>query len=668
MTTTDVTDLTELAWHEGDEDELFGAPYVDVDERRSEPVPYRYVHGGFDGTGTRFSFYLPDAERYEGRFFQHVTPVPQSEHLATAGDGDGHSLSFYLESGGYFVETNGGGPEAADPFSGLDPLIGAYRANAAAARFSRHVASAVYGEHRPWGYLFGGSGGAYRTLGASENTVGVWDGFVPFVPGSPMSIPNVFSVRMHAHRILGEVLPEIVDAYDVGGDPAALDLTDEQRAAFTEVTKMGFPPRSWFGWKTMGMHGFSALYPGVMAMDPTYADDFWSVDGYLGSDPESSVHRDRVQLATTVVELIRRAPDDALAHSGGVDESFRQDGASGEVVAVRVADAVDGGFLGAQLTIGTGSAAGAVLRAAEVTGDAVRLEGGQEAISAQLAVGDQVTVDNSNFLAAQTYHRHQVPGPEYAVWDQFRDSDGKPLPPQRPMLLGPLFAQGAAGTVTTGRISGKMITVSALLDREAFPWQADWLRQRVEEHLGDAAEDHFRIWYVENALHGDGGTQEFPDRSVSYLGILEEALRQLAAWVERGVEPAANSAYDIVDGQVLVPESVADRGGVQPTVRLSADGAPVARVGVGERVRIRVDAEAPAPGVVVEVVPVDDGHLGTGLTIEPGPTVVAEYTRSFDEPGTHFVAVRVTSQTEGDAASPHARAQNVARARIVVTA
>ena len=32
-------------------------------------------------TETRFSIYFPPASEYEGRFFQHITPVPESEHL-----------------------------------------------------------------------------------------------------------------------------------------------------------------------------------------------------------------------------------------------------------------------------------------------------------------------------------------------------------------------------------------------------------------------------------------------------------------------------------------------------------------------------------------------------------------------------------------------------------
>ena len=108
-------------------------PYVDVDEWREVPVRHRYVHGGFAGTDTRFSMYFPPADRYEGRFFQHITPVPDSEHLAQEATGEQDRIGFSISSGGYFLETNGGGASGR-PGSSVDPTIAAYRANAAAAR------------------------------------------------------------------------------------------------------------------------------------------------------------------------------------------------------------------------------------------------------------------------------------------------------------------------------------------------------------------------------------------------------------------------------------------------------------------------------------------------------------------------------------------------------
>ncbi|MGC5224978.1 hypothetical protein ACPW96_20625 [Micromonospora sp. DT81.3] len=665
--------LTETAWVTDEPDELFREPYIDVDEWRNAPVRHRYVHGGFHGTDTRFSFYYPESEAYGGRFFQHVTPVAQSENLAHESLDAFNKIAFSIDSGAYFVETNGGGPDAANPMSGIDPTIGAFRASAAAARFSRVVAGELYGAARPYGYLYGGSGGAYRTIGSAENTQGVWDGFVPYVPGSPMAMPNVFSVRMHAQRILRDVFPSIVDAYDVGGDPAALDLTAEQREALDEVTRMGFPPRSWFGWRTMGMHAFSVLYPGVMYMDPTFADDFWRVEGYLGADPASSVHRDRVQLTTTISELLAEtATREEQLVAGGVDESFLHAASDLQVSGLRLAEAPTGWILGAQLAVLSGAATGAVLRLSGVDGDIALVEPGQGELLAALATGDTVALDNSSFLAAQTYHRHQVPGPEYAAWDQFRDADGALALPQRPMLLGPLMTQGASGTVPSGRITGKMIVVACLLDREAFPWQADWYRARVTGHLGDAVDDSFRLWYVDNALHGDDDPQEFPARSVAYVGALETALRQLAAWVEDGVEPSPTTAYEIVDGQVVVPEGAAERRGVQPVATLTVNGSSSASVRVGEPVSVRVEADATAGGVIVELVDVvteigGEERLGEPMVLAPAGSVVFEQQRTFDAPGTHFIAVRVSAQTGGDASDPHARVQNIVRARVTVT-
>jgi hypothetical protein len=668
-----MTDLAEQTdslvgrtWAGDPADDAFTQPYVDVDEWRTTPVRHRYVHGGFRDADTRFSFYFPEPDAYEGRFFQHVTPVPQHEYLAQLGEG-ANKVSFACSSGGYFVETNGGGLAVIDPMAGIDPSIGAYRANAACARVSRMIAAVLFGEHRPYGYLYGGSGGGYRTIGSSENTEGVWDGFNPHVIGSPMAMPNVFTVRMHAMRILRDKFDEIVDAYDVGGDPDSLVLTDEQRNALTEVTRMGFPLRSWFSWRTMGMHAFSVLYPAIRMIDPTYFEDFWTLPGYLGADPASSIHPDRVRLATTITEVLTEEPTDDV--TGGVDESYKATARPCMVAGVRIPEVPSGWLLGAELTIGSGGAAGATLRVLEVVGDVVRLEPGQDpTLLDALAVGDEVTLDNSNFLAAQTYHRHQVPPTGYPVWDQFRRVDGTPIHPQRQMVIGPMLTQGAAGTLPAGAIHGKVIVVSCLLDREAYAWQADWYRQQVVRHLGDASDESFRLWYIDNALHGDEGEQEFPTHTVEYLGALETALRQLVAWVEKGVEPSPTTTYEVVDGQVVVPDGAAARGGVQPTGVLTVNGSGSVRAKVGETVTVRVDADAPEPGVVVQV-SLDltgSGRLGDAIAVDPGRRVTYETQASFAMPGVYKLGARIVAQARGVASDEHARIHNILRARVEV--
>jgi len=82
-------------------------------------------------------------------------------------------------------------------------------------------------------------------------------------------------------------------------------------------------------------------------------------------------------------------------------------------------------------------------------------------------------------------------------------------------------ALGKEGVIPSGKFKGKMIVVESLWDREAFPWQADWYRSKVKENLGDSVDNHFRLWYVDHALHGDLMEQEDPTRTISYLGVLQ---------------------------------------------------------------------------------------------------------------------------------------------------
>jgi hypothetical protein len=55
-----------LLGNDQDADVFFKDPYIDIDERRETPVHHRYLHGGFGGTDTRFSVYLPPADQYQG--------------------------------------------------------------------------------------------------------------------------------------------------------------------------------------------------------------------------------------------------------------------------------------------------------------------------------------------------------------------------------------------------------------------------------------------------------------------------------------------------------------------------------------------------------------------------------------------------------------------------
>jgi hypothetical protein len=692
---------SELAQKFTTQDTLFSTPYVDVDEWRDKPVRHRYVHGGFKGTGARFSLYFPPKENYQGRFFQYITPFPDSENLSQGAAGEEDKIGFAITHGSYFIETNGGGRiDFAKPESN-DPTLGAFRVNAATAQFSRVIATQLYGGKRPYGYAFGGSGGAYRTVGSIENTNGVWDGVVPYVLGSPMAIPNVFTVRMHAMRILKDKFPGIIDALEPGGSgDMYAGLNEEEKTALSEVTKMGFPPKSWFGYQKMGIHGFLVLYQGVVRADKSYFEkDFWNTPGYLGANPPASLIKARIQQPSsiksgiTIDEAVSLGLTQAMSPTerGTADAAWKAIGGVEKAmpVAFQLTDVLpDIDFLGGDLLILSGAAAGKTLQLTKIEADKVVLGPADASVLAQLKPGDRVQVDNSNFLAVQTYHRHQIPGKEYYVYDQFRDKEGKSIYPQRSMLLGPLFTRGAAGVLPTGKFTGKMILLESLWDREAFPWQADWYRSKVQANLGDKLDDHFRLWYTDHALHGDIAVEDDPTRTVGYLGVLQQALLDLSAWVEKDIAPAATTNYKIEEGQVIVPQTANERNGIQPVVTLMANGGKRAEINAGQSVTFTAEVEVPEKmGKIVAAAWNFEGlskevEKRSGWSFEnsdefpvaakvsaankTGSKATITTTYRFSKPGTYFPTLRVASQRDGNAKTPYTRIQNLDRARVVV--
>lgn len=666
-------------------DTLFSKPYIDLDEWREKPVKHRYVHGGFLGTDTRFSFYFPEKDHYQGRFYQYITPVPDSETLSQGATGQEDKISFSIESGAYFVETNAGGKTGADGLYGADPTIAAYRANAASAEYSKIVAASIYGSHRTYGYCFGGSGGAYRTIGGLENT-DAWDGAVPYVVGSPMAIPNVFTVRMHAMRILKDKFSQLVDALEPGGSgDMYAGLTTEEKEALMEVTKMGFPPKSWFGYETMGIHAFAVLYQPMSMVDASYFEDFWKVKGYYGATAPESLLKARLEQKSTIKKLVTadqaakmglKIASLAGQARGTADAAWKSlDGKEIHLpVAFELADDLPKlDFYGGDLHIKTGKSAGKTISLTEISGNHVVLGTVDPVLLATIEEGDEVEVTNSNFLAAQTYHRHQVPGKEYTVWDQFRTADGTAMYPQRPMNLGPMFTRGASGVMPSGKFKGKMILLQSLYDREAFPWQADWYKTQVENHFKDRTNDHFRVWFTDRALHGDFEKQEFPTQTVSYLGVIQQALRDLAQWVEKETPAPESTTYTIEDGQVIVPKIAADRMGIQPIVNLTIAGEKRIEINTGESVTFTATiAVPPNTGEIVaaewDFEGSSDFELKEKSIAMDEKTAIAKVTRTytFKKGGTYFPTIRVASQRTGDIKTQFALIQNLDRVRVVV--
>ena len=667
----------------GSKDPQFATPSIDVDEWRDAPVRHRYVHGSFEGTDCKFSFYLPPAERYEGRFFQPVLPMSGIEFAATIGVlyGVAGSIEFAVDSGAFLVESNLG---RTSPFPGDDWTVAGYRASAAVARYGRRLAAEMYGEHRAYGYLYGGSGGSLKTLAGFEGAPDVWDGAVPFVMGIPQSMPNTFSSQALAMRVLERRFPQIVDALEPGGSGDMYDgLTVEERQVLAEITRLGFPPRSWFDVDRLaqGYTGvWAVLADNIQKFDPGYFEDFWTVPGYQGYDAPQSLLDARVQHKSTVTEVI--FGEQAREMGLPLPMAMPRGTATELPAALRLAEPIEGRALGANINMVSGKAAGHTMYLTGIRDDIVIVGMGEAHFEelAHIAVGDEVLVDNSIYLAFQTMHRHQV-DPDFEPWQQFTEG-GTPIYPQRRRKIGPIMARQGAGISQSGRFAGKMIVVQTLMDEAAYPWQALWYRTKVEAQLGDAIDDQYRLWFVEHAMHTGGAEPVVgmaqhdvvparKTRIVSYLGVLQQALRDVAAWVELGIAPPQSTECRYVDGQVHVPATAAERRGPQAVVRATANGGERAEVAAG--VEVRLEAEIEVPVGAGGIVGIEWDFEGTGefpIAEEGLDPALERYTsvvtHSFAKPGTYFPAVRVTNQRSADFGTPHCRIFNLGRVRVVV--
>jgi hypothetical protein len=637
-------------------DPSLSTPKIDIDESRSTTDPqtgvtvnYRYVHGYFvDRPTAKFAFYFPAADKYQGRFFEETYPLIAVEAAAPA------DIAFALTHGGYAVATNndGGVP--------VSQTLAGYRVNAAAAKFSREEAKVVYGASiaRPRGYIYGASGGAYQTIGAAENSTGVWDGFVPIVPGVPNAIPSFASVSMLALRVLHDKLPQIAAAMQPGGSGNPFKgLTETQQSVLKEAMRMGLPVRGLWQYKTLTDRvgaEVAKIGASYSKLDPTYLSDFWSVAGYEGHD-QASVRAVRVQDTATVVSM------------------------SGNVITLGKALKNPVALAYATLTVTNGDSSGKAAFISKVSGKTVTLSA---ASLPQLAPGTTVSIDNSTIIAMEYYPRHGVPGTDQYGWNQYRDpSTGQPKEVQRAFLTGPVLATYSGG-LPTGNFHGKMIMLGSTMDVQAYVWSTDWYRKQAAK---DGLSSNYRLWIEENADHHDPGSALLadpgspdlnPDYLAPYSPELYQALLDLDAWVTQNKAPAATTNYKLDSlNQVSVSAVAAKRGGLQPTTTLTVHSKkapkPVNSITVrkGTTVQLVVKAATPPGGGRITKVEWDftsKQKFVKGKLAKVSATITATASHRFTKKGTYFVVVRISSQRTGNAKEVYTQVQNLARVRVVV--
>jgi hypothetical protein len=681
-------------------DAFFGAPYIDVDEERDLPVPYRHIHGGFKDTDTRFTFYFP-LDGYQGRMFQPL----EGGHGGSEGAFGSPALAEILGGltlcqrlGGYMVESNQGHiGDDLDPKGGEDPTLYGHRASAEAARLSKHVAAQVYGSAPHHSYVWGGSGGGRRSPLCLENAPGVWDGALPFVGGGDVAEPGntkrvkgaqavSFATMFNVQRLLaGPKLAAVVDAMAPGGggDPF-VGLDTHERELLAELYRLGFPRGDEFiiGEPMGQMWLWSATADLLAEQDPTYFEKFWTEPGYVGRDlPErvlpdlvdAKLTVDRVYTAQELLDEVFVLPEYSTVHTL-IAITAGAAGAMDMPMGIKVSGMGDGYRLGTGVRVLNGKAAGRQLYAIGVAGDVLFCDGLGEANLRRFTdviAGDEVHVDNRRFLAYCYWARHHVM--DDVQFDQYR-VDGQPIFPQHePPFLSPLM-----GVCYSGQYEGKLMWIHHTHDASLWPPCGLVYKEAVEAAQGpERAREVFRLRWTENAEHGPAMMVPSPPGRASstwlidFIPVIEQSLQDLVDWVERGIEPVGTS-FEYVDGRVVLPESAAERGGIQPVVSVTANGTNRAEVRVGEEVALDVHAAVP-PGAGT-VIAVEWDFDGSGRFpfrhVEVDGTaaeVALTTTHSYDRPGTYFATARVVSHVDGKVDATSRRLPNVAQARIIVT-
>jgi hypothetical protein len=236
--------------------------------------------------------------------------------------------------------------------------------------------------------------------------------------------------------------------------------------------------------------------------------------------------------------------------------------------------------------------------------------------------------------------------------------------------------------------ASKMIIIACALDCMIWPSFITPLERHLRLTQGDRAADTMRLYWIENATHGQPegmgamsvatilGRSFDPriwrTRLVDYQAAAKHALVDVAAWVERGIAPPADTRYAMTRNQQLqLPTDAAERLGIQPVVTLTANGGERADVKVGKPVRFEgAAAQPPGAGKIAraEMDFLMDDSWPRQIDIVGGAAaeVHVAMTYAFDRPGTYFPAFRVSAWRDG-AKKTGIPLQNLARVRVVVS-
>jgi hypothetical protein len=596
---------------------------------------------------------FPDKAHWRNRFFQQSYPLGQ-EFLNTV------DSRFAFTNGGYTVGVTPGSPNVG------------YRVIAAAAKLAKAYASQLYeNTGRIYGYIYGQSGGSVQMMGANEGTTGVWDGIVPVVIATDgLSTHSFLWDGLYALAVPEAKRQAIAEAAPPGsGRDIYAGLSGDERAVLDELLNAGFARLALedmkFSVATVSL-GAGAIH----TYDPGYEDDFWSKPGYEGTNPPSYLVAAKVDGYATIAGITRTARNlpTAITFEPATVPALGSIGADGLEYHVYAADGTT--------RVSNGNARSL---AGKLEGNTLTLAGTNDPVLLNaLAPGGKIRINNRFLLAACFYPRHSILDNGNPAYNQYKNADGTPKYVQRPVqvaYLGGIRASG--GRRQTGQLKVKTIVIEDLVDPASYPYVAAFYASQVTRAMGTAqANNIFRIYYNENSGHGTFAgvlRGKLATTTIGIGGILNQALLDLAAWVERGVAPPPSSRYNLdAMNQVVLPEKASERHGLQPLVHLTANGKIRADVGVNEPVNLAGSIEMPpGAGQVIQY----DWYLGRSdfayepatKVSEPQPVVKATRTVSFPTAGEYTITLRTDAQRDGAADTASGTLlENLARVRVVV--
>jgi hypothetical protein len=543
-----------------------------------------------------------------------------------------------------------------------DNHVASPRHEAAATKVAKAYANKLYGNTgKIYSYYWGCSGGGIASMGAAENTVGIWDGVQPDCMG-PTGVATYHSFHwqaMYTAAIPQEKRDAIAKAAALGGSgDIYAGLNDEEKSVLNEFISAGYPLQA------IGNHFKGLDLPlvdpaDIRVYDQTYEDDFWSKPGYAGVNPPNWVKAALVDGWATITAIDRDAAGNPTAlhfdpatvpQLGTIGDAYLEywvyspDGKKRLIDPVRALGqftnnkprfSLQGKYDKATSTLAlTGTYPQRWGPDLEYKNSKVLLDG--------LKVGGKVRVNNRFIIAMYFYPRYSnIPGAR--SHDQYRNADGSPKYPQRERLgiLAHANYRVMGGRTETGDIKTKTMIMEGMADNLSWPLFNASYAEQIQRALGpEKAEQMMRIYIHDNGRHATGGGEP---------GIFQQSIQDLMAWAEQGVAPPESTHYTVRNGQVILAPRAADRHGLQPVMSFSANGAARAEVGVGQPVMLAARLEMPPRGgqIVQYKWAVDGKDDGAPVVTKPQPLVEVAREMRFDKPGTYVVRLTVNGQRDG---------------------